>query len=199
MTIEKNVALDAEGLATSAGSFTVYNYQPLTGLYNGSSQEYLVQGLGIPAHSTSYAPPANVSGKVCVFTNGQWKQVEDHRGETVYSIATGEAVTVTLPGEYPAGTTLLKPATAFDKWGGAAWVTDTAAQRQAIIDAAQAEKNARVSEAGSVTQVWQTQVALGIIIDTDRASLIAWMKYLQAVQAVDVSTAPDIDWPVRPQ
>lgn len=199
MTDKKEILLDADGLAQTSGVLTVYNFDPESGLYAGKTEEFLAQGVGIPAHSTSYAPPANVSGKVCVFTNGQWQQVADHRGETVYSTTTGETVTVTLPGEYPAGTTLLKPATAFDKWGGAAWVTDTTAQRKAVIDAVQAEKNARVSEAGSVTQVWQTQLALGIITDADRASLLEWMKYLQAVQAVDISTAPDIDWPVRPQ
>ncbi|HIG9578635.1 TPA: tail fiber assembly protein, partial [Klebsiella pneumoniae] len=38
-----------------------------------------------------------------------------------------------------------------------------------------------------------------IISDDDKASLIAWMKYIQALNAVDISTAPDIEWPVKPE
>jgi len=49
-----------------------------------------------------------------------------------------------------------------------------------------------------MTQAWQTQLLLGIITDGDKASLTKWMQYIQAVQAVDVSTAPDISWPVKP-
>lgn len=198
MTAESIVTLDEEGLAVAAGVLTVYNFDPVTGFFTGSSQEYLSQGVGIPAHSTSEAPPASVAGRVSLFTGGKWRQVEDHRGKTVYRKSTGEAVTVTQPGGYPDDTTALKPATEFDKWGGAAWVTDTAAQRQAAIVAARAEKNARVTEAGNATQSWQTQLALGIITDEDKASLVAWMKYLQALQAVDLSIAPDISWPEKP-
>jgi len=199
MVSEKNVTLDKEGLATSSGYLTVHNFDPETGLYTGSSQEILAKGVGIPAHSTAEVPLTGGAGKVSVFRGGVWQQVADHRGETVYSTATGEAITITLPGDYPAGTTLLKPATAFDKWGGNEWVTDTAAAHQAAISAADTEKAARISEVGIITQSWQTQLMLGIITDADRASLTEWMKYLQAVQAVDVSATPEIIWPTRPE
>ncbi|WP_058973320.1 tail fiber assembly protein [Type-D symbiont of Plautia stali] len=198
MADEKEVMLDEKGLAQSSGILTVYNFDPETGLYSGSSQEFLTQGLGIPAHSTVNVPPSEKPGQVSVFLDGSWQQVVDHRGETVYSTATGDAITVSLPGDYPAGTTLLKPATAFDKWGGIAWVTDTAAAQQAAIAAAEAEKTSRISEVGNVTQAWQTQLMLGIITELDKASLTVWMKYLQKLQAMDVSTAPDVIWPQRP-
>ncbi|AMG59822.1 MULTISPECIES: tail fiber assembly protein [Pantoea] len=199
MTEEINVTLDGDGLAQASGSLTVYSFAPETGLFTGSCQEFLAKGVGIPAHSTGMAPPADVPGKVCVFRDGGWQQVADHRGETVYSTETGEAVTVTLPGDYPGGTTPQKPATAFDKWGGEKWVTDSDAQQQSRLDAAASEKAARVSEANGITQAWQTQLLLGIITDADKATLTAWMKYVQAVQATDVSGAPDISWPAKPQ
>jgi hypothetical protein len=50
-----------------------------------------------------------------------------------------------------------------------------------------------------ITQTWQTQLALGIITDEDKATLTLWMKYAQAVQAIDVSSAPEIEWPDPPQ
>lgn len=199
MVSENNVTLDKEGLATSSGFLTVFNFDPETGLYTGSSQEILAKGVGIPAHSTAEAPLTGLAGKVSVFRGGVWQQVADHRGETVYSTATGEAITITLPGDYPAGTTLLKPATVFDKWGGMEWVTDTAAAQQAAISAADSEKAARISEANSVTQAWQTQLMLGIITDGDKTLLTKWMQYIQAVQAVNTQDAPDIEWPQKPQ
>ncbi|MCV5977603.1 tail fiber assembly protein, partial [Escherichia coli] len=45
----------------------------------------------------------------------------------------------------------------------------------------------------------QTELQLGIISDEDKASLIAWMNYIKAVQAVDTSKAPDITWPDKPE
>ncbi len=198
MAAKKSITLDSDGLAVTSGTLTVYSFDPATGEYTGAADEYLAQGVGIPAHSTDAAPPKSATGKACVFQGGSWQQVADHRGETVYSTATGAPVLVTLPGDYPAGTTLLKPQTPFDTWGGVAWVTDTAAQQRAAVAAAEAEKSSRISEAGSVTQVWQTQLALGIISADDKAQLTAWMRYIQQVQATDTASAPDISWPEKP-
>jgi hypothetical protein len=49
-----------------------------------------------------------------------------------------------------------------------------------------------------VTQAWQTQLILGIITDGDKESLTKWMQYVQAVQAIDESDAPEINWPEKP-
>lgn len=198
MAAKKNITLDSDGLAVTSGTLTVYSFDPATGEYTGAADEYLAQGVGIPAHSTDTAPPKSASDKACVYQGGSWQQVADHRGETVYSTATGTPVLVTLPGDYPTGTTLLKPQTPFDAWGGVAWVTDTDAQQRAAVAAAEAEKNTRISEAGSVTQVWQTQLALGIISADDKAQLAAWMRYIQQVQNTDTASAPDIRWPETP-
>jgi len=65
------------------------------------------------------------------------------------------------------------------------------------VSEAEAEKAARISEANTKTQAWQTQLRLDMITDADKASLTAWMKYVQAVQAVDTA-APDIVWPEKP-
>ncbi|WP_210448428.1 tail fiber assembly protein [Pantoea ananatis] len=197
MAAKKRITLDDSGLAVTAGTLTVFSFNPETGEFTGASDEYLAQGLGIPAHSTDSAPPDAPAGKVCIFRGGKWQQVADHRGETVYSTATGAPVLVTLPGDYPAGTTLLKPQTPFDTWGGVAWVTDTAAQQRAAVATAEAEKSSRISEARNITQVWETQLMLGIITEPDKLLLTTWMKYIQAVQALDVTTAPDISWPDR--
>ncbi|MEY1087338.1 tail fiber assembly protein [Morganella morganii] len=63
---------------------------------------------------------------------------------------------------------------------------------------AEAKKQMLVTEANQKTQMWQTQLMLGIITEEDKASLKEWMLYVQNIQAVDVFSAPDIDWPVKP-
>lgn len=194
----KKITLDKDGLATSSGEMTVYNYDPKNGLYIGATVEHLTEGVGIPANSTSVVPPGGKSAKVPVYSDGGWLLVDDHRGEVVYSIANGEPVEVNLPGNYPDGTTPLSPATPFDFWNGKAWQTDEEAQRVAAISDAETEQAARISEANSVTQAWQTQLLLGIIKDNDRLALTAWMKYIQEVQDVEISAVVKVVWPEKP-
>lgn len=199
MAAAKKTALDKAGLAKASGVMTVYNYNPENGLFVGSSDEYLTEGVGIPANSTCDAPPVSVAGTVNVYSESGWQQIADHRGEVVYLTATGESIEISQPGDYPADTTPLAPATVFDFWNGEAWETNAQAQQVAAVSAAQSEKSTRISEANSVTQAWQTQLLLGIITDADKATLTKWMQYIQAVQSVDVSAAPDISWPVKPE
>ncbi|HEG1687070.1 TPA: tail fiber assembly protein [Enterobacter cloacae] len=193
--------MNGEQIATAAGDVTVYNYDGETREYLSSSVEYLPEGVGIPANSCMDAPGESKEGfaicRTADFTT--WEYVADHRGETVYSTETGESVIVSLPGDYPEGTTTLAPATTYDKWDGSEWVTDTEAQHAADVEAAEQQKAALLLEAQATISLWQTELQLGIISDEDKASLIAWMNYIKAVQAVDTSKAPDITWPEKPE
>lgn len=67
-----------------------------------------------------------------------------------------------------------------------------------LIAAADSQKSALLADANTYTQPWQTQLLLGIITDSDKASLTSWMTYYQNLQAVDTSTAPNITWPKLP-
>lgn len=193
--------LNSEFIATAAGDITVFNYDGETREYLSSSVEYLPVGVGIPANSSTEAPGEAKAGSVICRTADftTWEYVADHRGETVYSTETGESVIVSLPGDYPEGTTTLAPATPYDTWNGSEWVTDTEAQHAADVEAADQQKTALLSEAQATISLWQTELQLGIISDEDKASLIAWMNYIKAVQAVDTSKAPDITWPDKPE
>jgi len=193
------VTLDKNGLAKSAGTVTVYNFNAISGEFTGSSDEFLAQGVGLPANACIIAPPATEAGRVALYRDGSWLAVADHRGETIYSVTDGAAILIDAPGDYPAETTPLEPATVWDKWDGKKWVTDTTAQRDALISKALREKSAMISEANGLTQAWQTQLLLGIITEEDKASLTEWMKYIQEVQAVNVTDTPDIIWPQKPE
>lgn len=58
-----------------------------------------------------------------------------------------------------------------------------------------AELLARVS---AKTQIWHSQLNLGMITDADRDTLARWMVFAQQVQAIDTDKAPDISWPIMP-
>jgi hypothetical protein len=193
--------LNNEKIATSAGDITVYNYDGVTREYLSSMVEYLAVGVGIPANSCTDAPGESKDDFAICRTADltAWEYVADHRGETVYSTETGEAVAITVPGDYPEGTTTQAPVTEYDTWNGSEWVTDTEAQHTAEVAAAEQQKAALLVEAQATISLWQTELQLGIISDDDKASLIAWMNYIKAVQAVDPSAAPDINWPEKPE
>ncbi|EFF8775831.1 tail fiber assembly protein [Escherichia coli] len=193
--------LNKNGIATKAGDMTVYNFDGETREYLASSVEFLAVGVGIPANSCTDAPiAAKDDFAVCRAASlDGWEYVADHRGETVYDIETGQPVKITAPGDYAVGVTTFVPSTPYDRWNGSAWVTDEDAQKSGEVKAAEQKKSALLTEAQSAISLWQTELQLGIISDDDKASLIAWMKYIQALNAVDTSTAPDIEWPVKPE
>lgn len=69
-----------------------------------------------------------------------------------------------------------------------------------VIASADAEKQNRLSYATNKIVVWQTKLLMGrTLTDSESAKLNAWMDYIDAVQAIDTSTAPDIEWPLPPQ
>ncbi|EHN8828066.1 tail fiber assembly protein [Enterobacter bugandensis] len=193
--------LNSELIATVAGDIIVFNYDGETREYLSTSVEYLAVGVGLPANSCTDEPGKSKEDfticRTADFT--AWEYVADHRGETVYSTETGESVIVSLPGDYPEGTTTLAPSTPYDTWDGSEWVTDNEAQHKADVEAAEQQKAALLAEAQTKISLWQTELQLGIISDEDKASLIAWMNYIKAVQAVDTSKAPEITWPVKPE
>ncbi|EPK4331677.1 tail fiber assembly protein [Escherichia coli] len=198
---DKEITLDENGFATEAGFITVYSYDGETREYFSSSVEFLPIGVGVPANSCIDAPGSKKEG-FAIRRNADstgWEYVADHRGETIYSTTTGKPVTVSQLGEYPEGTTTKAPSTQYDKWDGVEWVTDSDEQHAANVAAAEQQKVNLLNAANSKISLWQTELQLGIISDDDKATLIAWIGYIKAVQAVDTSTAPDVIWPELPE
>lgn len=187
------------GLATTPGNIKVFYYSQSTGEYTGESDEYINIGVSLPANATDLPPGGHTTGYVSVFKDGGWQSLEDHRGETVYAIANAEKTTVDYIGNIKPGFTTAPPKTPYDKWDGAAWVTDIEAKHQAEIAEAEAKKSALLSEADAVTADWRTELALGIISDQDRAKLIEWMAYIKAIKAVDTGMAPNVLFPKKPE
>lgn len=193
--------IGSDGFCSASGYIDVYKYNVLTREYIGIDSEYLTVGVGLPANCCSDMPGNFREGfAVCrSVDNSRWEYIKDHRGETVYSTETGVPVVIERPGDYPEATTTLTPVTPYDIWKDGKWVTDNEAQHVAEVDAAEQQKTELLAEAQAIISLWQTELQLGIINDDDKASLIAWMNYIKAVQAVNTSIAPDVIWPDKPE
>ena len=153
----------------------------------------------MPGYSTDIDPGDEVAGKVAVFTSGAWIQQEDHRGTVVYSTADGLESVVDYIGEIKSGFTQLMPVTRFDKWDGGMWVTDNTAAHAADIAAAEAQRQQLLVVAQQRITVWQTKLLMGRkLTENESNQLNIWMDYIDALEAVDVSTAPSIEWPAIP-
>ncbi|WP_420259431.1 tail fiber assembly protein [Kluyvera sp. M-M157-B] len=79
-------------------------------------------------------------------------------------------------------------------------VPESVKSHDELVADAEAEKSARLDEAKSKIVVWQTKLLMGRTLTPDEtSSLNIWMDYIDAVTAVDTSTAPDIVWPTVPE
>ncbi|AKA37443.1 tail fiber assembly protein [Yersinia ruckeri] len=125
--IKTPAVLDNHHLAVTAGWVTVFNIILPSREYLSSAEEYLAEGVGIPANAYLDKPLKAKKGfAVCRSAdNSQWEYLPDHRGEIRYSTVTGMAMTVNNIGDYPMDTTDLAPITVFDKWNGTQWLADT--------------------------------------------------------------------------
>ena len=193
--------LNNEFIATVAGDVTVFNYDGETREYLSSSVEYLAVGVGIPANSCVEAPGESKTGfAICRTADlSSWEYITDHRGQTVYSTETMQQVEVTALGDYPEGTTPAAPASPYDKWDGEKWIMDSAAKHEGDIADAEQYRQALLDQVDELTSDWRVELMLGDISEGNKNKLSSWMAYKTAVKAVDISTAPDINWPAQPE
>ncbi|MGM3162457.1 tail fiber assembly protein [Dickeya undicola] len=197
---ENTIQLNEKGLSLSAGYITVYHIDPQTREYIGNTREYLMEGVGIPAHSFIDTPPAAQSGQAIVRSQDglSWENVADYRGQTAYDKQTGQSSQVSQLGDLSDTLTLLPPATAYDIWQNDGWVTDAKAQQAAQVSAAQQQQAGYLAQAEKRLTVLQYAVELDMATEQETQALKDWKTYLVLLNRVDVSGAPAIDWPTMP-
>ncbi|KFX14810.1 tail fiber assembly protein [Pectobacterium parvum] len=195
----KNAELNERGLAINTGWITVYHVNPATREYQSASYEYVMQGVGLPADSYADEPQLPPVGQALRRSaDGKaWEPVPDHRGQTVYSTETRQAQTVTQFGELPENMTFLAPATEFDRWDGAAWVTNLEAQQLATTKSLQQELAARRATANTRIAELNYAVDLAIATDEEQERLTQWKIYLVTLNRIDF-TAASVVWPEAP-
>ncbi|WP_392434977.1 tail fiber assembly protein [Yersinia sp. HM-2024] len=192
--------LDDTGLAVAAGWFTVYNIDPVQREYQQTSSEYLPEGVGLPAFCFADPPPESATGLAIVRSvdGTAWEKLPDYRGQTVYSTNTGQPETVIQIGKLGQGLTPEAPATPFDKWNGKNWITDEEAVSAVAVSAARDELSQRQREAADKIATLEDAVSLGMATDHEVADLKEWKVYRVLLNRVDVTKAPNIDWPAIP-
>lgn len=67
-----------------------------------------------------------------------------------------------------------------------------------LIEQAETQKQYLIAEVQTETQMLQTKLSLKRIKPAELELLNAWLDYLDLLEAVDTSTAPDIDWTKKP-
>ncbi|EMX4100871.1 tail fiber assembly protein [Salmonella enterica subsp. enterica serovar Cotham] len=68
------------------------------------------------------------------------------------------------------------------------------------VAAAEAEKNRRVNDANDYIsrKQWPGKAAIGRLKGDELAQYNLWLDYLDALEAIDTASAPDIKWPTPP-
>ncbi|WP_027711858.1 tail fiber assembly protein [Dickeya chrysanthemi] len=197
---ENMIQLNEQGLSISSGYIQVYHIEPQTREYIGSTREYLMEGVGIPAHSFIDTPPTLQAGQTVVRSQDglSWESIVDYRGQTAYDKQTRQPTQVTQPGALPDALTLLPPKTDYDIWQGDGWIADEKAQQAAQLSVAQQQLASAIAQAEKRLTVLQYAVELNMANEQETQALKDWKTYLVLLNRVDVSTAPAIDWPAMP-
>ncbi len=71
--------------------------------------------------------------------------------------------------------------------------------KEQLAAEAEAKKQMLIAEVNTETQLLQTKLALKRIKSDELELLNAWLDYLDLLEAVDATAAPDINWPQKPQ
>lgn len=194
------LVFDENEHAITAGEIRVYYFDPETKEYTGWSDEFIPEGVSLPGNSTTIDPGEEQAEMVFIFTGSGWDKQADNRGKTVYSTEDGSAHTVDYIGEIKAGYTTETPASPYDKWTESKWVKDDAAERAALIAAREVEQKVRIQRANEHinSRQWPGKAAIGRLKGNELAEYNLWLDYLDALEALDASSEPQIEWPTQP-
>lgn len=94
----------------------------------------------------------------------------------------------------PVGKIMLAGTDGLPMWGDVPPLSPAELSHQA-----EQKKRRLIDDAQEVISIWQTKLLLGRISDTEKVCLNSWLDYIDALQAVDITAAPNISWPARPE
>ena len=88
-----------------------------------------------------------------------------------------------------------------DENGQPVWVDLPPLSHDEEVEAANAEKQKKIDQANEYinSKQWPGKAAMGRLKETEKEQYNLWLDYLDALDAVDTSTAPEITWPEQPQ
>lgn len=120
--------------------------------------------------------------------------VDNRSWSTLATAFNGEVYPLMVDDDFQGGAMTYDPVTKL-------WTPDAPYVRTHADDMHDAEvfRNQLVSEANEVIYDWAIDANTGDISDEDLAKLKSWRTYIKALKAMDLSTAPDIEWPPKPE
>ncbi|EOH6202729.1 tail fiber assembly protein [Citrobacter farmeri] len=191
---------DDNGLAIEEGNIRCFYYCPTTGEYTGCSDEYIYVGVSMPGNSTDIEPGKYIAERVYLFNGVGWQLEEDHRGVTVYSLDNKAPLVVDYIGPLKEGFVAAEPLSMFDKWDGNKWIKNIEAEHTALVFDAELQKQYLITQANDYInrKQWPGKAVMVRLSDTEKAQYSLWLDYLDALEVVDISSAPDINWPASP-
>lgn len=88
-----------------------------------------------------------------------------------------------------------------DKSGMPAWVDIPPLSHEEEVAIAESQKNLLIDQANEYinSKQWPGKAAMGRLKDAEKEQYNAWLDYLDALEAVDTTSAPDIEWPTPPE
>lgn len=63
---------------------------------------------------------------------------------------------------------------------------------------AEQERQYRMNVATDTISIWQTKLLLRRLSDSDKVKLNSWLDYIDVLNDLDITKAPDITWPDAP-
>ena len=86
------------------------------------------------------------------------------------------------------------------KNGMPSWADIPPPTHEELVASANTEKQKRIDQANDNMngKQWPGKAAMGRLKDSEKEQYNAWLDYLDELEAVDTSTAPDIKWPTPP-
>lgn len=81
------------------------------------------------------------------------------------------------------------------------WTDKPAPSYDELVATADAEKLDRIDQANEYmnSKQWPGKASMGRLKDSEKAQYNAWLDYLDALEFVDTSSAPEIEWPTLPE
>lgn len=81
------------------------------------------------------------------------------------------------------------------------WVDLPEPTTEELIAAAESKRQQLINEANTCinNKQWPGKAAIGRLKGEELSQYNLWLDYLDALEAVDTSSAPDINWPVPPE
>ncbi len=87
-----------------------------------------------------------------------------------------------------------------DVSGKPVWINSPPPTHAESVQAAEGQKQALTAQANAFisSKQWAGKAALGRLKGDEQVQYNAWLDYLDALETVDTSSAPDINWPDSP-